>query len=258
MHGMPQPLHGSPNCNLQLVGAGPYQAPRGKDFPLHQHITWELTYYRTGSISCPLGNNVFEGRPGVLLATPPRTPHAELATTPYSNYWIQIDAPVDMPWPRICLDDRERSLSHLCTAIVREAKGQFTDQQEMLQLLLRQLDLLLQRARQQQHLSTAERLIQEVEQILEERLATSLTFQEIAREVGVSPSHLRAQFVLLRGHSPKAHLQAIRVREALSLLWNSTLTLEAIAALCGYDSASHLSRHIKRATGKPPGALRGG
>jgi transcriptional regulator GlxA family with amidase domain len=53
-----------------------------------------------------------------------------------------------------------------------------------------------------------------------------------------------------------SHLQAVRARRAISLLHNSTLTLEAIASMCGYDSASHLSRMVKRSTGKSPGTLR--
>jgi transcriptional regulator GlxA family with amidase domain len=51
-------------------------------------------------------------------------------------------------------------------------------------------------------------------------------------------------------------LQEIRVRHALNLLRTSDITIEAVALQCGYDSASHLSRHIKRATGKTPGSLR--
>lgn len=257
MHDMTQLLHGSPRADIRLIGAGPYFAPQGKDFPAHQHLTWELCYYRTGHIRCPLGDEIYEGRPGVLLATPPATMHAEIATTDYSNFFLILDAPPDMCWPRMCIDDADQTLGHLCATIVRESRAQHDGHDEMLSLLLRQLDLLLQRARQQHYLPTPERLVREVEYILEARYATPITFAEIASEIGVSPSYLRAQFVRLRGYPPKVHLQNIRTREALARLWNSTLTLEAIADLCGYDSASHLSRHIKRATGKSPGVLRG-
>ena len=37
---------------------------------------------------------------------------------------------------------------------------------------------------------------------------------------------------------------------------NSTLPLQAITDLTGYNSVSHLTRHIKSTTGSPPGALR--
>jgi AraC-like DNA-binding protein len=254
MHDATQFLHQSPHAAMRVIAAGPYAAPQGRDFPPHQHVTWEIIYYRAGHITCPIGDRSFEGRPGMLNAIPPRTIHAEIATTEYANFWIQLDAPADSPWPLMCMDDADQTLGHVCTAIVRESRAQHADCDEMLALLLHQLDLLLRRA--QQHLPGPERLVREVESILETEYAKPLTFSTIARDIGVSPSHLRAQFVRLRGYPPKIHLQNIRVREALALLWNSTLTLEAIAGLCGYDSASHLSRHVKRTTGKSPGALR--
>ena len=40
------------------------------------------------------------------------------------------------------------------------------------------------------------------------------------------------------------------MRHALGLLRGSTLPLESVARQCGYDSASHLSRSVKAATGK--------
>ncbi|WP_132147799.1 helix-turn-helix transcriptional regulator [Kribbella sp. VKM Ac-2541] len=75
-------------------------------------------------------------------------------------------------------------------------------------------------------------------------------------ELGISPSALRACFTRLRGTSPRTSLQNVRLRHALAHIRNSTLPLQAIADLTGYDSVSHLSRHIKSATGAAPGALR--
>jgi AraC-like DNA-binding protein len=130
------------------------------------------------------------------------------------------------------------------------------EREEMTALLLEQLDILLRRAREQVHLSEIERLVGEAERLLQRRSSGPVTIQQIAGELGVSSSSLRAQFVRLRGQTPSAHLQSVRVQHALALLRNSSAPLQAIAHACGYDSASHLSRHVKRATGTSPGALR--
>jgi len=242
---------------MQVVSAGSYAAPEGKDFPPHKHVTWELAYYREGNIQCPIGDEIYLGQPGVLLATPPGITHAELARTGYVNFWVQIEAPAGVPWPRMCVDDRDQTLGHVCAALVREHREQALGHAEMGTLLVKQLDILLRRVQEQRQLSAAERLVRQVEHIVAERHGTPFRVQEIAREVGVSPTYLRTQFVRLRGLPPREHVQAVRARHALSLLRNSTLTLEAIAEICGYDSASHLSRHIKRVTGETPGSLRG-
>jgi transcriptional regulator GlxA family with amidase domain len=126
----------------------------------------------------------------------------------------------------------------------------------MLTALLKQLDILLRRAREEDRVSGAERLVREAECLLEERFATPVTVKEIAQELGVSYSSLHTSFVKLRGSTPKAYMQQLRVQHALTMLGNASLTLEAVAQLCGYHSASHLSRHVKSMTGRSPGTFR--
>jgi AraC-like DNA-binding protein len=104
--------------------------------------------------------------------------------------------------------------------------------------------------------TSAEQLVTQAERIFEERFAARIRIATVAAELGISPSALRASFARLRGTSPRTALQNVRLRHALSHIRNSTLPLQVIADLTGYDSVSHLSRHIKAATGSAPGALR--
>ena len=243
---------------LRVVHAGAYFAPQGKDFPLHTHTVWELHYYRAGKIDTVIEGERFEVQPGMVTLVPPNVIHGEKAWTDYANYYIQIAAPANMRWPRVFADDVDQSLSAVCAACVREiTHTNVSHRDEMLDALSAQLDVLLRRACGQTGVdNVAEQLVRQVESILEERYATSLCIKEVAWEIGVSPSHLRAQFKKLRGISPMNRLQEIRVQRALGWLRHSNLTLESIAHTCGYDSASHLSRHVKRAIGCSPGALR--
>jgi AraC-like DNA-binding protein len=249
-------LHRTPDLPYRFINAGTHDASLGLHLPAHQHTSWELVYYRIGYPECRLGNEVYVGEPGLLLATPPRIMHSEKAHTAYKTFWITIDAPETIDWPRMCLDDTDRTIGQVCTTLVREAGSQAQGTERMRTLLVEQLDLLLRRAQEQRDLSPNERLIRAAEQIIDERFATAMLIKDVAQELGVSPSHLRAQFLYWRGQTPMSHLQTVRARRAISLLHNSTLTLEAIASMCGYDSASHLSRMVKRSTGKSPGALR--
>ncbi len=76
-----------------------------------------------------------------------------------------------------------------------------------------------------------------------------------ARRLGASPSKLRQAFQDVRGESPRACLRRLRCQQALHWLQNSTHSLETISALCGFDSASHLSRVIYQEMGQRPGKL---
>lgn len=255
MHVISRLLHQSEPAPLRVIRAGNWEAAEGKDYPYHQHRSWELTYVRTGQIECPVGDEVFHGRPGFLLVIPPGVGHCTIARTAYQNFWIQFDGS-DLDWPRFCMDTSDHTIGQLCTAMVREYETQNAGYTEMNALLLAQLYIVITRMREEPEMFAAEKLIRHVEVIVAERYRTPLKVGEIAHEVGVSDSYLRSQFVRLRGCTPSEHMQKVRVKHAIALLQASTLTLEAIADACGYNSASHLTRHIKRATGKTPGALR--
>ncbi|MEU4292064.1 AraC family transcriptional regulator [Kribbella sp. NPDC026596] len=242
--------------SLRLLGAGVHTAGPGKDYPLHAHTSWELVYYVRGRITCPVGDETYAATPGTVLLTPPRTWHAELSRTGYANRFLQVDAAAGWPWPRVCFDDGDRSLGRVFDAIVRENAQPGHDSDQLSSLLLGELDVLLRRAAAAEPVTSAEQLVAQAERIFEERFATRIRIATVAAELGISPSGLRAYFTRLRGTSPRTALQNVRLRHALGHIRNSTLPLQAIAELTGYDSVSHLSRHIKTATGSPPGALR--
>jgi AraC-like DNA-binding protein/quercetin dioxygenase-like cupin family protein len=263
MHKRAKALHESPKTEgergLELVAAGAYAAPQGKDYPPHQHTVWEVVYYREGNIRCPIGDAVYIGQPGTVLATPPGTVHAEIARTAYANFFIQIAAPTETPWPVLAYDDAAGTFGHLCAALVREMREQASNRDALTALLLAQLDIhLRRRSHPVTEDSEAERIVRQAERLIEERNAEPLRIAEVARTVGVSPSTLRAYFTERRGVSPRDYLRAARARRAIALLRTSDLTLDAVAHLTGYDSASHLSRHVRQVTGVSPGMLRRG
>lgn len=243
LHERPTNLH----CGLHYGRA---------DVSLHSHAIWEVIYQRTGNIRTLQGEDVFEMHPGMVLIHPPGIPHADYASSPYTLYFFLIDLPAMPPWPRVCSDDQHESIRRVFEAIYRETRSESPDRDAMVALLVSQLDLLLRRAYVEQERTPAERMVAEAQQIIEDRFRDSPTVAEIASEIGVSRSTLYAHFTRLRGQTPPDYLHAVRMRQALWLLRHSRLTLESVADHCGFHSASHLSRHVKSATGKSPGALR--
>jgi AraC-like DNA-binding protein len=239
-------MHKSP----RLLGAGVHTAAPGKDYPSHAHTSWELVYYVRGRITCPVGDATYDATPGTVLLTPPHTWHAEQSRTGYANRFLQVDAAPTHPWPRLCYDDTDHTLRRVFDALVRE-----TESEDLRSLLLAELDLRLRRAASPPP-TPAEQLVAQAEQLFEEQFAAGLRIADVAAELGISPSGLRAAFTRLRSTSPQTALQAVRLRHALAHIRNSTLPLQAIAELTGYNSVSHLSRHVKAATGSPPGGLR--
>ncbi len=242
--------------------AATYEATAGQHYPRHRHTVWEVIYYRSGHIECiledgPEGRSV-ESCPGMVLVIPPRTVHQDRVHTAFSQYYVRLERAQPLgPWPETTFDDSDHTLGHLFSLLVREWSAPPTpEREELLGLLARQLEILLERKGRELVNRSAEELVREAERRLEARLTDAPTVGALASELSVSPSTLRAHFALLRGYAPLHYLQRLRLERALELIRSSTLNLEEIASLCGYYSASHLNRNIKRATGQTPGHFR--
>jgi transcriptional regulator GlxA family with amidase domain len=179
---------------------------------------------------------------------------------------VGLELPADIGWPHWVEDDRHQSIANVIRGIIQEHHRPAEDckgesdvnerENEMLILLLQQLGLLLRRAQREHVVSPRERLVTRAEQWLSEKCAEPLRLADLARSLGTCPASLRSAFAAERGRSARAFLQETRLQKALSIIKSSSIKLEAIAEMAGYDSASHLTRVIKKATGQTPGALR--
>lgn len=83
-----------------------------------------------------------------------------------------------------------------------------------------------------------------------------LSLDDIARRVGRSPSHLSASFRQTFGLSPKGYLVRRRLESAAWMLRRSDLSIERVAAACGYGDIPHFTRQFRRHFGTSPGRYR--
>ena len=91
--------------------------------------------------------------------------------------------------------------------------------------------------------------------LMRQRLADSLTLEELAAVAGVSPFHFARQFKTATGHPPHDYLIRLRVDRAQELIrqHRREWTLAAVANECGFADQSHMARHFKRVLGVSPG-----
>ncbi|MGH4031061.1 GlxA family transcriptional regulator [Actinomycetota bacterium Odt1-20B] len=91
---------------------------------------------------------------------------------------------------------------------------------------------------------------------VDERLGTPLSVDDLAAYLGVSPRTLARRFADRLNTSPGAWLLSRRVAAARTLLEDTELPVEAIAARVGLTSAVNLRRRFRSAVGTTPGAYR--
>ena len=89
-----------------------------------------------------------------------------------------------------------------------------------------------------------------------ERLADPLSVADLAAHLGVSPRTLARRFADQLGTSPGAWLLSRRVAAARTLLEQTDLPVEAIAARVGLASAVNLRHRFRAQVGTSPGAYR--
>jgi len=261
----------APSTRSSVALGGQSHAAAGVAVGQHHHVGHELIVWRTGQAQCRIWRTALQdaGAPPQVVTTYPglislllgSTVHADLTLSAYSHVYVIFGSDLTLPGPglnqpRFFLDDENGSLGHLLLSLEQEFNSEYSYRQAMVELLHQQLAVRLLRLGEQREISAAERLVQQLERLIEERYASTPNLQSLAAELGTSPSNLRAKFAQLRSRSPKICLSEVRVKHALGHIRSSSLFLEAVASMTSYASASHLWRDVKHLTGQRPGAFR--
>lgn len=92
--------------------------------------------------------------------------------------------------------------------------------------------------------------------LMHEHPARAWTVSELAARAGISRTVLNERFASVVGSAPMEYLAALRMHLAATWLVEPGASLEAVAARCGYESASAFSRMFRRHHGVSPGAFR--
>ena len=83
-----------------------------------------------------------------------------------------------------------------------------------------------------------------------------LTVNELVDMVPMSQKTLSQRFVAEFGHTPGEEIRLVRLAAAKEYLQTTALSVERIAALCGYDQPSKFTHFFKRSTGLAPSEFR--
>lgn len=98
--------------------------------------------------------------------------------------------------------------------------------------------------------------IRRVLHTMEEKAAESLTLQELAESVHLSPSRFSALFNQVVGTSPMDYLIQLRLSRAVELLEMTDKKIIEVAEECGFRNLSNFNRLFKLHIGKSPSELR--
>jgi YesN/AraC family two-component response regulator len=113
-------------------------------------------------------------------------------------------------------------------------------------------------ARQQTLGRVTQRYIRQAMGYIHTHYAESLTREDIANHVSLSPDYLTDCFRQGLGITPITYLRRYRIHQACELLKNTHLTITQVAAAVGFSESAHFSRSFQREVGMTPRAYRRG
>ena len=120
----------------------------------------------------------------------------------------------------------------------------------------------IREAAQEQHVTAAIRMagrnrhLAEAILLMERHLEDPLSVDQIAGAAGLSARQLTRLFHSHLGRSTGQFYLDLRIDRAASLLRQTGMSVSEVAVGCGFLSASHLGRHLKRRHGATPGQWR--
>lgn len=91
--------------------------------------------------------------------------------------------------------------------------------------------------------------------LIEARLATGVSVEELAREAGLSPTHFAKAFKESMGRPPHQFILARRLERARQLLGAPGARVSEVALATGFADQAHLTRLFKREFGVTPGRI---
>lgn len=106
--------------------------------------------------------------------------------------------------------------------------------------------------------TTPERhLVARTRELIDRRYGETLSLEQIAEAVGVSPWHLSHVFSRTGEQSLFAYLTTVRIDKARALLTETSMNVSEVAYAVGYDDPNYFSKVFRKVTGKSPTGWRG-
>jgi len=98
--------------------------------------------------------------------------------------------------------------------------------------------------------------VQRLKQHVDANLSETVRIKDVARVVGLSPSHFCRSFGHHFGFPFGVYLRCRRIEMAQSLMLTTEAPLCEIALSCGMTDQAHFSRVFRKIVGQPPNAWR--
>lgn len=232
-------------------------------FKGEKHSMYELTYVDRGQLHCVVEGNGFPLKQGQLMFFAPEQWHMQYTDLDVSARFLTVsfDLEGDLTLP---LADRVFDLSSVeavyLKQLLREMDINDTFSGDVIRgnLKLLLLSILRSSGGQKKRLKTPmalrneNQLVSRTLQYVADHVYDKLSVETVAKEVGVSASHLTALFRRQMSISPGEYIRRVKLEESKTLIREGRMNFSQIAAALNYSTIHHFSRQFKDNFGMSP------
>jgi AraC-like DNA-binding protein/mannose-6-phosphate isomerase-like protein (cupin superfamily) len=223
----------------------------------HFHHRWVLIVVLRGAGIVHLDGRGHALRPGMTLLVPPLRLHRYRRVTGGKIVWLFVT--FDLPGrDKRAATPELGQLNPAARALTQELLAQWQHEAAGGAQLATTTALLLLTLRRQRSVRqpASSGLLERVNRWLADHRPEPVVLANLAADLGISTSHLRAVFREEHGLSLGRYVRETRCRQAAVLLKAGQLTVTEAAAELGFQSVYAFSRTFKRVLGQPPSSLR--
>jgi len=239
--------------------------PPGYRTPIHSHERPLFCFVVNGSYSETYGTHTRVCEPATVLFHPEGEIHAErFHERGGRSFVIELDA----QWlsairqARVAGDGPTEFRGGMAALLARRLYKEFSDFDDVSPVIIEGLMLEMIGETKRQALSTLyalpkmPRWLRQAKELVQDRFAERLTLAEIARDVGVHPTHLAETFRRTFSCTVGDYVRRLRVEYACREIATSDTPLVMIALAAGFSDQSHFTRTFKSYTGVAPSEYR--
>lgn len=235
----------------------------GYRIPSHYHDRACLSVIVTGGFQQRFPGRIFDCPPGGVIAKPPGERHEDRWHDERTEHVIVEPDPDRHAELGPCRDvaetvryARDAVAEGIARRIARELREPDGVTPLAVESLALQLLVRMSRLAGGEGTGTQPRWLGRVRDLVHDRYGDSLRLRDLAREVGVHPSHLSRTFSEHFGVGVAEYQRRVRLAAARRDLETTDLPLGTVAHRNGFADQSHLTRSLREATGLTPARYR--
>ncbi len=232
-------------------------------FKGEKHSMYELTYVDRGALNCVIDGNGITLRQGQLMIFGPDQWHMQYTDLDTSARFLTIAFDLESEYAKR-LPDRIFDLSSaeagFLQRILHECELTDTYSSDFIRCYLKLLLLSVlrdaggtkKRLKTPVALNNENIIVSRALQYIADNVYEKMSVEKLAREIGVSASHLTALFHRQMRISPGEYIRRVKLEESKGLIREGKMNFSQIAAALNYSTIHHFSRQFKEKFGISP------